>query len=82
MNHVMMHDSDRPATPGLSWDFSLAEILASLSHQDRPWMMEWQYFLNEPASQPPGPLSYEFNKSLQLLVGFYSNLDPKLRGLK
>jgi hypothetical protein len=58
------------ATLGLSWNFSLAGNLASLS------------FLKEPASQPPGRLSFKLTKSQQLLIGSYSNFKLKLREAK
>ena len=43
----------------LSWNFSWAENLESLSLQDGA--MKWHYFLKEPTSQPPGLLSFKLN---------------------
>ena len=51
------------ATLGLSWNFSQAENLSSLSFQDRPrcGIISWR---NQPTNQPtnqPGPLSFKLN---------------------
>jgi hypothetical protein len=68
------------ATLGLSWNFSLSEILASLCLQDRP---QSGNIITEPASQPAShpasqptayiEICYIFHVELYGLVGSSSN---------